>query len=213
MIHSYFCSDHHFFHAKAIEYDNRPFKDVNEMNREIVRRHNEVVPKENSVVYFLGDVGFCKDLEKMREVIASMHGIKVLCCGNHDRKPQYMYKIGFDVVCYNMTIYINNQEVTMSHCPLKGVFREDTSDMRQHRIDDQYYGALWHGERQESKQRFTVENKGQFHLAGHTHKQKKVLGEVFTKQQFDVGVCGNNYKPYKMKEIMSWIDKSRGGRL
>jgi len=211
--HCYFYSDPHFFHEKSIEYDKRPFANADEMNRELVRLYNQTVPKENSLVYWLGDIGWCKDKEKMRELIISMHGTKVLCLGNHDLKPQAMYKMGFDVVCYNMTLYINGQEVTMSHCPLKGVFREDTSQMNRHKIGEEFYGGLWHGELQESKQKFTVEDRGQFHVHGHSHKKIKKLGEVFTHNQYDIGVCGNEYKPVSMKQIMSWIDRSRDGRL
>jgi len=57
MADSFFSADYHFFHANVIKYDNRPFKDVYEMNDEIIRRHNERV-KDTDTVYFLGDYGF-----------------------------------------------------------------------------------------------------------------------------------------------------------
>ena len=106
-----------------------------------------------------------------------------------------------------MTISLSGNLITLSHCPLKGVFREDTSDMNKHRPGDEFYGALWHGETMPKKQKFTVINNGQYHIHGHCHKKEKKLGSVFTDQQFDVGVCGNNYKPYKEKELISWISK------
>ena len=38
----YFTGDEHFGHKNAIKYCNRPFSDVDEMDREIIKRHNEV---------------------------------------------------------------------------------------------------------------------------------------------------------------------------
>jgi hypothetical protein len=39
----YFTSDSHFFHKKVIEYCNRPFRDVDEMNAYLVNAWNIVV--------------------------------------------------------------------------------------------------------------------------------------------------------------------------
>jgi len=49
--------DTHFFHKNIIRYTNRPFKNVNEMNYEMVRRWNSVVG-EKDTVYHLGDFSF-----------------------------------------------------------------------------------------------------------------------------------------------------------
>jgi len=53
----FFTSDYHFFHTNIIKYENRPFKNVEEMNETIIKKHNERV-KEDDLVYFLGDWGF-----------------------------------------------------------------------------------------------------------------------------------------------------------
>ncbi len=39
----FFTGDEHFGHKNVIKYCNRPFSDVDEMDREIIKRHNEVV--------------------------------------------------------------------------------------------------------------------------------------------------------------------------
>ena len=52
----YYISDLHFDHTNVIKFDNRPFKDVEEMNNALIHNWNSVV-KKNDIVYVLGD--FC----------------------------------------------------------------------------------------------------------------------------------------------------------
>ena len=52
----FFTSDTHFGHSNIIEYCNRPFKNIEHMNKELIKRFNERVKPEDSV-FFLGD--FC----------------------------------------------------------------------------------------------------------------------------------------------------------
>lgn len=51
----YYISDLHIGHKAAICFDERPFADIDEMEREIVRLWNEKVTS-NDDVYILGDV-------------------------------------------------------------------------------------------------------------------------------------------------------------
>ena len=53
----WFSADYHFSHKNIIEYTNRPFSDITEMDNTIVENHNSVV-KPNDHVYFLGDFSF-----------------------------------------------------------------------------------------------------------------------------------------------------------
>ena len=52
----YLSSDEHLGHKNILAYTGRPYKNVEEMDNDIIRRHNEVIPKENSVWICLGDV-------------------------------------------------------------------------------------------------------------------------------------------------------------
>ena len=51
---TYFTSDTHFDDEFAIQYFNRPFQSVDEMNAAMVERWNDVV-KNDDLVYHLGD--------------------------------------------------------------------------------------------------------------------------------------------------------------
>lgn len=80
----YFTSDTHYGHANVIKFCNRPFADVDEMERELIRRWNVVVGKGDTV-YHLGDFGFCKYADVQR-ILSSLNGEKHLILGNHDGK-------------------------------------------------------------------------------------------------------------------------------
>ncbi len=72
-------SDTHFGHANIIKYCNRPFADVDEMNRELVRRWNETVSADDWV-YHLGDFAFYNH----GPILDQLNGHKFLIAGNHD---------------------------------------------------------------------------------------------------------------------------------
>ena len=75
--------DTHLNHNKIIEYDNRPFKSVEHMDREIVRRWNERVKPEDTVIH-LGDFGFLKGEKNFGYYRSQLNGNLVLLEGNHD---------------------------------------------------------------------------------------------------------------------------------
>ncbi|MCD8054198.1 MAG: hypothetical protein LUF00_09155 [Lachnospiraceae bacterium] len=50
----YFTSDFHFGHRGIIVMQNRPFADVETMNRDMLRNYNSFIHK-NDTVYILGD--------------------------------------------------------------------------------------------------------------------------------------------------------------
>lgn len=82
---TFFTSDLHFGHANVIKYVPRPFKDVEEMDAELIRRWNAVVgPKDE--VYVVGDFSLCKRARAL-EIATALNGVKYLVRGNHDKDP------------------------------------------------------------------------------------------------------------------------------
>lgn len=198
----FFTSDWHLGHENALKFDERPFNGLSHMNEVLITRFNATVPTYG-VCYFIGDMG--NRTEDIRKVITRLNGIKVLILGNHDHGINTMYGCGFDVVLDKAVMSIAKQQVSISHCPKIGVYREDTKAMKN-------ASENWHGESRDKHRRFAVPEYGQFHLHGHIHSRKdkpqsvKILG-----RQFDVGVTANNYTPVSISQIESWIIKTIQG--
>lgn len=194
----FFTSDWHIGHANSIKFDNRPFKDLDHMHGVLINNYNAIVPKDG-ICYHLGDVGM-SSIDTLKNVINKLNGTKVLVLGNHDGNVNRMYNVGFDVVLYGAILYIAGERVSLSHCPLKGVFREDVKGMSNNKGD-----INWHGESRHH--RFTIENNGQFHLHGHIHSNKENGKPKVDGKQYDVGVPSNDYRPVSISKIESWISR------
>ncbi len=112
----WFASDHHFWHSNVIEYCNRPFNDVFQMNKRLIKNHNAVVKKEDKV-FFLGDVCLANK-DKTKEIIDQLNGQLVLIMGNHDkgRKVKWWHEVGFNEVSKYPIIY--NNSFILSHEPV-----------------------------------------------------------------------------------------------
>lgn len=193
----FFSSDWHVGHANVIKFDNRPFDDLNHMHRVLINNYNSCVT-DDGVCYFLGDMGFCKS-EVLAKVMKQLNGTKVLLLGNHDRNTYSMYNQGFDVVLNVGIFYIADKRISMSHCPLPGITREDTTEMKNAKEGDH-----WHGEHK-NQMFMSQDATADFHLHGHIHspnggRSVKTLGN-----QYDVGVVANGYRPVSISQIESWI--------
>jgi calcineurin-like phosphoesterase family protein len=189
----FFTSDWHIGHHNVLEFDNRPFKTLEEMHVKLINNYNSCVPIDG-IGYFLGDMGLC-NTELLKNVISQLNGTKILILGNHDKKHNAMYSVGFDCVLNAASLYIAGERVTLSHCPLRGVFRENTAGMR-----NSTEGEHWHGEHKNMQ--YSVSNEGQFHLHGHCHKSPS---ERILDKQWDVGVKANNYRPVSISKVESFI--------
>jgi len=194
-------SDLHIGHKNVLIFDNRPFEDLDHMHEVLINNYNSTV--KDGVCYFLGDIGLGKT-DTVQKVISQMGGTKVCILGNHDKGVEAMYKVGFDVVLHGATMQIAGERVTLSHCPLLGVYREECENMK-----GSQNGENWHGESRLKQRIFTTTDEGQYHIHGHIHspnngKSQKILG-----RQFDVGVAANGYRPVSISVIESWIAKTK----
>jgi calcineurin-like phosphoesterase family protein len=77
----WFTSDEHYGHANIIGYERRPFANVENMNAELIARHNDVV-RSGDTVYHLGDFSLAERF--VPEVLPRLVGRHILIAGNHD---------------------------------------------------------------------------------------------------------------------------------
>lgn len=92
----WFISDHHLGHANILKFTDdrgnliRPgFDDIHHMHEVMIANHNRVVaPTDN--VYFLGDVGFNKEV--LASLLPRFNGRKRLILGNHDYSDRQMMR-------------------------------------------------------------------------------------------------------------------------
>lgn len=113
----WFTSDLHLSHTNVISMNNRPFRSVQQMNEEIIKRWNKKIAP-NDVVYVLGDVCWGWNSQKIKETFSKMNGIKYLIYGNHDRiKNHELANVWAEIVPYKR-INIDNESIVLSHYPI-----------------------------------------------------------------------------------------------
>lgn len=113
----YVCADLHFYHKNVIVYDNRPWPDVESMNRGLIARWNSVIT-DNDIVFMLGDVGFCGH-DRMKECVSQLNGYKILIRGNHDRSRSFEWweEVGFDEAYNHYVMTIGATTCHLMHEP------------------------------------------------------------------------------------------------
>lgn len=86
--------DPHFYHKNIINYENRPFSSVEDMNEALIKNWNNRVSKHDKAL-ILGD--FCFGANKHgKEIVDRLNGYKMLLMGNHDTlSPRTYIEMGF----------------------------------------------------------------------------------------------------------------------
>jgi len=179
----WFTSDTHFFHRNVIEYCQRPWANVQEMNAGLISNWNARV-KPNERVYVLGDFCFGGNT-RAREILSQLNGHKILIRGNHDQPAHKMIAAGFSEVYENERIELpNGQSVLLSHFP----FHPDSLN------DEDYWRIYEHDQRYTHKR--IMDDRESILLHGHVHQQWKTQG-----RQINVGVDVWNQGPVSHEQI------------
>lgn len=95
----YFISDLHFGHKDVIAFDRRPFKDVEEMEAELIRKWNAKVSRDDHV-FVIGDMFGGVTTAHAGEIVQSLNGKIHLIRGNHDPRGQIFESLFEDVAAY-----------------------------------------------------------------------------------------------------------------
>lgn len=115
MVNYWFTSDWHIGHKNILEYSNRPFKNIEEMNWSIIDQHNAIVDS-NDHVYFLGDFAMSKNI--FLKHIDNVKGQIFFILGNHDYNYKKFILDKVHEVSDIKIIKINNQYITLCHYPM-----------------------------------------------------------------------------------------------
>lgn len=112
-----YISDLHFGHANILKFDNRPFRNTEEMETALIENWNSTV-SAGDTTYILGD--FCRGKEPdWKRIVPLLNGNKVLIRGNHDLKEMTssLKKMFQDIKDYK-EITDGGRHVIMCHYPM-----------------------------------------------------------------------------------------------
>ncbi len=109
----YFTSDLHLGHENIIRLNDRPFENVEDMNRVLIQNWNSFV-KKNDFIYILGDLTMKLPLEKANQIISRLNGRKILIRGNHDKN--YDENL-FEDICDYKELKYQKRFFVLSHYP------------------------------------------------------------------------------------------------
>ena len=112
---TYFTADLHVNHAKILQYCNRPFSSVEEMNETLINNWNDRVQPEDTV-YHLGDFGW-GSVDKLLPIFNRLNGKrKILIKGNHDKEG---VKLPWTSIHDMLEVRIDNKIYQLSHYPMR----------------------------------------------------------------------------------------------
>lgn len=180
-----FTGDLHFGHENVIAFDNRPFKTVEEMDEELIRRWNNKVDK-GDLTYVLGDMIWKARNDDAPSIINRLNGQIILIKGNHDR-------------------FLHNAKAKAALAGIKDyddicVTLKDSTQKRV--ILDHFFKPMYNGHRHQA-----------IHLHAHSHFTDEADFEVdFAAYLNSIG-CRNviynvgcmywNYEPVSLDEILA----------
>jgi len=180
-----FTGDTHFGHENVLRFDGRPFKSVEEMDAELIRRWNAKVDK-GDLVYVLGDMIWKSRNDDAPSLIKSLNGQIILIKGNHDR-------------------FLHNAKAKAALAGIKDyddicVTLEDGTNRRC--ILSHYFIPMYNGHRHQA-----------IHLHAHSHFTDEADFEVDCAEELNKKGCKNeiynvgcmywNYEPVTLDEIIA----------
>ncbi len=114
----WFTADTHLHHEASINYCNRPFSCVEEMDETIISNWNKVVSQRDTC-YILGDFAFGNN-DKVKKTRYRLKGKIHLILGNHDYKNKTHRLAGiFTSISDLMTLNHNKQKIILCHYAMR----------------------------------------------------------------------------------------------
>lgn len=173
-------SDWHMFHENIIKYCNRPFQNVEEMNREIIRGVHKKLP-EGGTLYFVGDfaMGGIANAIKARQMINEKIDI-VFLIGNHESHyaKKEEFRNLFKSVQDYLKISINKQQAILFHYKLQ----------------------VWDGQQYGAYHCFAHSHNG---IPDNPNERSLDIGIDSYFAKF------GRFEPFLWKEVVEWMDKKK----
>jgi len=150
---TFFTADTHFDDPYSLQYFNRPFQSVDEMNRVMVEKWNSVVT-ENDMVYHLGDFTL-DDIGHFTKWVTQLQGNIRILPGSHDQ--------------FWLKDFVDSEKVQVIPPLVSVEFPELAAENTpQVMVLCHYSMQVWDGS-----------NHGSWHLFGHSHGKLKGIGLSF----------------------------------
>lgn len=189
MVDIWFTSDLHLGHNNVLSFQERPFSDIDEMNRSLLAAINKRA-KTNDVLYILGDVAYKNEggFSAAAQMIESLRCKKNrLVLGNHDATyaNKWIASGLFETVSRMEEFPANGfgygAELTLCHYPMLAWNRS-----RHNGKDGSLPSIMIHG-----------------HIHGRRKDNERNASEgVF---RYDCGVDANDYAPVHVEEIIDFF--------
>lgn len=178
MVNIWFTSDLHLSHGNIIKFQDRPWKNIWDMDEALIQRWNSVVNQDDEV-YCLGDVSFGSP-KRTAELIYALNGKIYLIKGNHEqvilRSHQCQQRFEWIKDYYELKVPDGDanrkvQLICMFHYPI----------------------TSWNKMHHQS-----------WHLFGHVHNS---LPDNPNLKRMDVGVDANDYYPISYDQVKQKLAK------
>jgi len=115
----FFTADEHWWHKQISDYCSRPLGNVSQMHQALVKNHNDVVGKDDTV-WHVGDLSMLgpSRTPQIKRIFEKLNGTHHLVLGNHDElKPFNYVKMGFASVHTAMWFDREGYTFVLAHDP------------------------------------------------------------------------------------------------
>ncbi len=172
----YFIADTHWGHRNIIDYCQRPFTRIEEMDEALIANWNKVVGKDD-IIFHLGDFAMGGPTGWNR-LLDRLNGRIYLIMGNHDYKTISKGVDRFEDVSMQMIINVKGQKIYLNHYPFLC-----------------YSGAY----------RNTWQLFGHVHTCNACSSTDSPRLKMLLPMQYDVGVDNNSFTPVSFAQVSTII--------
>ena len=184
----YFTADTHFCHSNIICSCERPFRDVNEMNKVMIDNWNSYLTERDDI-YILGDFMYKGKGKDANEILSKLKGKKYLIRGNHEKyldDPEFEQNEFKWVKDYYVLKLEGGMKIVLFHFPILN-------------WDSSHHGS--------------IHLYGHIHNSALKYpdfgERIKLLGQ----KAFNVGVDVNDFYPISIKQILEQANNAKNENM